>query len=38
MPLPTALVQVRLNFLPDETADDAILPHYIKVIGPDMPV
>lgn len=31
MPLPTALVRAHLNFLPDETADDAILSHYSAV-------
>lgn len=31
MPLPSALVRAHLNFLPDETADDAILNHYGNV-------
>lgn len=31
MPLPAALVRAHLNFLPDETADDAILNHYGNV-------
>lgn len=31
MPLPTALVRAHLNFLPDETQDDAILTHYGNV-------
>ena len=31
MPLPAALVRAHLNFLPDETADDAILTHYGNV-------
>lgn len=31
MPIPAALVRAHLNFLPDETADDAILTHYGNV-------
>ena len=31
MPIPAALVRAHLNFLPDETADDAILAHYGNV-------
>ncbi|MBT0780851.1 head-tail connector protein [Paracoccus sp. pheM1] len=31
MPMPVALVKAHLNFLPDETADDAILTHYGNV-------
>lgn len=31
MPLPSALVRAHLNFLPAETADDAILTHYGNV-------
>ncbi|HWL56536.1 MAG TPA: head-tail connector protein [Paracoccus sp. (in: a-proteobacteria)] len=30
MPLPSALVRAHLNFLPDETADDAILTHFTR--------